>query len=125
VASAADDNPAQARKLAGYETSQRRDTLRTAGAADLFDLPDADLDRLASQAPDPALAAEVADQLAAPVRLLPEGNLRPVALDLLGGYTPPEIAGPRQTSLRTVERRCRRIRQLWRPLLGEGEPSEK
>src|ERR1051326_730106 len=36
-----------ARNLNRYEARQRRDSRRTVAAADLFDLPDADLDRLA------------------------------------------------------------------------------
>jgi DNA-directed RNA polymerase specialized sigma24 family protein len=107
----------KAKKLATYEGQQRRDAARLAHATDLFDLPDADLDRLAGDAPDPGLAAEVADQLAWLLRALPDQDLRPVALDLLAGYTTPEIAQRRQTSQRTVERRCQRIRQCWGPLL--------
>jgi len=107
----------KAHKVAEYEGQQRRDAGRTAHAMDLFDLADADLDRLAGAAPDPALAAEVADQLAWLLRALPDNDLRPVALDLLAGYSAPEIAQRRQTSLRTVERRCQRIRQFWGPLL--------
>jgi DNA-directed RNA polymerase specialized sigma24 family protein len=108
----------KAQKLAEHEGQQRRDAGRTVHAVDLFDLSDADLDRLAGASPDPALAAEVADQLSFLMRALPDSDLRPVALDLLAGHTAPEIAQRRQTSLRTVERRCQRIRQIWGPLLG-------
>jgi DNA-directed RNA polymerase specialized sigma24 family protein len=88
---------------------------------DLFDLPDADLDHLAGTTPDPALAAEVADRLAWLLQRLPDQDLRPVALDLLAGYTAAEIAERRRTSQRTVERRCQRIRQCWGPLLEKPE----
>jgi DNA-directed RNA polymerase specialized sigma24 family protein len=111
----------KARKLAEYEGQQRRDAGRTVHAQDLFDLAGADLDRLAGAAPDPALAAEVADHLGWLLRTLPQGDLRPVALDLLAGYTAPEIAQRLQTSLRTIERRWQRIRQLWEPLLEQKE----
>jgi DNA-directed RNA polymerase specialized sigma24 family protein len=107
-----------ARNLAEHETRQRRDSRRTVAAADLFDLPDADLDRLSGSAPDPALAAEVADQLRHLLALLPGDDLRTVAQDLLAGYTAVEIAHRLGCSLRTVERRWQRIRQFWEPVAG-------
>jgi DNA-directed RNA polymerase specialized sigma24 family protein len=106
-----------ARTLARHETRLRRDSRRTAAAATLCDLPEADLDRLAGADPDPALAAEVADQLRHLLALLP-GDLRPVAQDLLAGYTAVEIARRLGCSLRTVERRWQRIRQFWEPFAG-------
>jgi RNA polymerase sigma factor (sigma-70 family) len=102
-----------AHNLARHETRQRRDSRRTVGAADLFELPDPDLDRLAGDAPDPALAAEVADQLRHLLTLLPGDDLRMAAQDLLAGYTAVEIARRLGCSLRTVERRWQRIRQFW------------
>ena len=104
------------RNLNRYEARQRRDSRRTVAAADLFDLPDADLDRLAGDAPDPALAAEVADQLRHLLARLPGDDLRAVAQDLLAGYTAVEIARRRGCGLRTVERRWQRIRQFWGPV---------
>jgi DNA-directed RNA polymerase specialized sigma24 family protein len=109
-----------ARNLARHATSRRRDSRRTVGAADLFDLPDADLDRLAGDAPDPALAAAVADQVRHLLALLPGDDLRTVAQDLLAGHTALEIAHRLGCSLRTVERRFQRIRQFWGPVAGEG-----
>ena len=108
-----------ARNLNRYETRQRRDGRRTVAAADLFDLADADLDRLAGDAPDPALAAAVADQLRHLLGLLPGDDLRAVARDLLAGYTAVEIARRLGCGLRTVERRWQRIRQIWGPVVGE------
>jgi DNA-directed RNA polymerase specialized sigma24 family protein len=81
-----------ARNLARHETRQVRDGGRTVAATDLLGLPEADLDRLAGDAPDSALAAEVADQLRHLLELLPAGELRCVAQDLLAGYTAVEIA---------------------------------
>lgn len=104
-----------ARKLARHEISQQRDRKRTITAADLFDVPEADLDRLAGPGPDPALAAEVADELRHLLTALPGDELRTVARDLLAGYTAPEIARRQGLSLRTIERRWQRIRQLWAP----------
>jgi DNA-directed RNA polymerase specialized sigma24 family protein len=102
-----------ARKLARHETARRRDASRAVYAADLFELPEADLDRLAGDAPDPALAAEVADELRFLLAQLPAEPLRSLAIDLLTGYTAPEVARKLGCSLRTVERRWHRIRQFW------------
>jgi DNA-directed RNA polymerase specialized sigma24 family protein len=102
-----------ARKLAEHETRQRRDSRRTASAADLLGLPAADLDRLAGNAPDPALAAEVADELRHLLALLPGDDLRELARDLLAGHTALEVARKLGCSLRSVERRWQRVRQFW------------
>ena len=108
----------QARRLAKHETRARRDSRRAVGATDLFDLPDADLDRLASPDPGPALAAEVADQLRHLLAILPSDKLREVARDLLAGYTAVEMAKRVGRSLRTIERRWQDIRDCWEPLAG-------
>lgn len=100
-------------KLAEYETRLSRDARRTTGPGNLFDLPDADLDRLAGHAPDPAFAAEVADELRHRLESLPGDDLRAVARDLLAGYNAPEIARRLGCGLRTVERRWQRIREFW------------
>lgn len=99
-----------ARKLAEYEARDRRAAGRTRTAAEL---PEQDIDRLAGDAPDPALAAEVADQLRFLLELLPGDDLRVVARDLLAGYNAPEIARRLGCSLRTIERRWQRVRQFW------------
>jgi DNA-directed RNA polymerase specialized sigma24 family protein len=113
----------RARNLARHETADRRDSRRTVRAADLFELPDADLDRLAGDAPEPALALEVADQLRFLLDALPGDDLRCVARDVLAGYTTVETAGRLGCGLRTVERRLQRIRQFWEPFVA-GSPSE-
>ena len=113
----------RARNLVRHETSDKRDRRRTVRAADLFDLPDADLDRLAGDAPDPVLAAEVADQLRHLLDGLGGDDLRCVARDVLAGYTAVEIARRLGCGLRTVERRLQRIRQFWEPLVA-GSPPE-
>jgi DNA-directed RNA polymerase specialized sigma24 family protein len=111
----------QARNLARDETRERRDSRRTVAATDLLGLPDADLDRLAGAAPDPALAAETADQLRHLLTLLPGDDLRGVARELLAGYTAVEIARRQGCGLRTVERRWQRIRQFWEPVVAGPE----
>jgi DNA-directed RNA polymerase specialized sigma24 family protein len=103
----------RARSLARHEGRQRRDSRRTRSAADLFALDDADLGRLASDAPDPALAAEVADELQHLLSLLPGDDLRAVARELLAGYTAAESAQRLGCGLRTIERRWQRIREYW------------
>ena len=108
-----------ARNLARHETRDLRDSRRTVTATDLLDLPAADLDLLAGAAPDPALAAEVADQLHHLLALLPGDDLRTVARDLLAGYTAVEIARRLGCGLRTVERRWQRLRQFWEPEMGD------
>jgi DNA-directed RNA polymerase specialized sigma24 family protein len=108
-----------ARNLARHETRERRDVRRSVSANVLFDLPDAGLDRLAGDAPDPALAAEVADQLRYLLTILPGDDLRSVARDLLSGYSAVEIAHRQGCGLRTVERRRQRIRQFWEAVVEE------
>jgi RNA polymerase sigma factor (sigma-70 family) len=102
----------QARRLGRDAARQRRDLRRTCLAVDLFDLPEADLDRLAGNEPDPALAAELNDQVRTLLERLPD-DLRSVAVDLLAGYTPAEIASRLDCTVRTIERRRERIRQFW------------
>jgi RNA polymerase sigma factor (sigma-70 family) len=102
----------QARRLGRDASRQRRDLRRTLHAADLFDLPQADLDHLAGPEPDPALAVELNDQVRALLERLPD-DLRSVAIDLLAGWSPAEIANQLNCSVRTIERRRERIRQFW------------
>jgi len=114
----------KAHNLVRDESRARRDGRRTVAATDLFGLPDADLDRLVGESPDPALAAETADQLRHLLNLLPGDDLRTVALDLLAGYTAVEIARRLGCGLRTVERRWQRIRQFWEPVVGDASAGE-
>jgi RNA polymerase sigma factor (sigma-70 family) len=104
----------KARDHARREDRQRRGGGRTVGAADLLDLPDADLDHLVGSEPDPAWAAAVADQLAHLMAVLPGDDLRRVAQGHLEGYTAVEIARQLGCSLRTVERKWQVVRQYWR-----------
>ena len=102
----------QARRLGRDESRGRRDFRLTVSAQDLFDLPAADLDRLAGDEPDPAIVAEVNDELRHLLERL-AGDLRPVAVELLAGWSPAEIADRLECSVRTVERRRERIRMVW------------
>jgi DNA-directed RNA polymerase specialized sigma24 family protein len=110
------------RNVVRHETAAKRDSRRTVRAADLFELPDGDLDRLAGDAPDPALAAEVADQVRFLLEALPGDDLRCVARSVLAGYTAVETAVRLGCGLRTVERRLQRIRQFWEPFVAGSAP---
>lgn len=103
----------RARDQARQELRERRSGARTVLASDLIELGNADLDRLASEAPDPAVAAEVADEFRHLLAKLPGDDLRAVVPLLLAGHTAPEIARHLGCSLRTVERRWQRIREFW------------
>jgi DNA-directed RNA polymerase specialized sigma24 family protein len=69
--------------------------------------------------PTPELAASTAEQCERLLGLLPDDNLRQIALWKMEGYTNDEIAGKLRRSPRTVERKLERIRELW---LREVEP---
>lgn len=103
----------KARDHARREDRQRRGGGRTVSAQDLLDLADADLDHFTGQDPDPAFAAEVADQLAHLLKLLPGDDLRRVARAKLEGFTDEEISQQLGTALRTVQRKWLVVRQFW------------
>lgn len=93
------------------EGRQRRGG-RPIDVADLLDLPDADLDQLQGDAPDPAWAAAVADEVSSLLAGLPREDLRQVMQLRLEGYTLPEIARRLGRSLRSVERKWALVRQF-------------
>jgi RNA polymerase sigma factor (sigma-70 family) len=95
------------RHAAGYarhENRQRR------GGGERIDV--ADLDELPGDAPDPAWAAAVADELRSLLAALPGDDLRQVAQLRLEGYTLPEIAERLGRSRRAIERKWTLIRQF-------------
>jgi RNA polymerase sigma factor (sigma-70 family) len=94
------------------EGRQRRGGGQQIDVADLLDLPDADLDDLAGDVPDPAWAAAVADELQSLLARLPGDDLRHVMELRLEGYTLPEIAKRLGCSLRGVERKWTLIRRF-------------
>ena len=96
----------KASDLAEREGRQRRDWRRTApldGTA--CDPP--------GEEPDPALAAELAEETGRLLGLLPDDQLRAIALRKLEGHTNEEIAGLLGCSLAKVERRMVLIRKNW------------
>ncbi len=68
---------------------------------------------LIGREPDPASAAELAEQCRRLLESLPDDELRLLALHKLEGYTNEEIAGLLDLSLATVERRLAYIRKSW------------
>ena len=96
----------KASDLAEREGRQRRDWRRTAPLDDgAGDPPAAE--------PDPALAAELAEETGRLLGLLPDEQMRAIALRKLEGFTNEEIAGLLGCSLATVERRLALIRKHW------------
>ena len=92
--------------LARHEGCERRDWRRTAPlGAEAGDPPGAE--------PDPALAAELAEESGRLLGMLPDGELRALAVRKLEGYTNEEIAGLLGCSRATVERRLALIRKRW------------
>jgi DNA-directed RNA polymerase specialized sigma24 family protein len=67
-----------------------------------------------SREPDPGFAAEVAEECRRLLGLLPDMELRTVALRKMEGYTSEEIAEDLGRSLATVERRLALIRGIWK-----------
>src|SRR5262245_29051779 len=68
---------------------------------------------LAGREPDPAFAAQVAEECQRLLGVLEDAELRTLAVRKMEGYTNDEIAGLLGCSLATVERRLRLIRKEW------------
>lgn len=71
------------------------------------------LEAVLSREPSPELAAMVAEECGRLLGLLPDPDLRSIALLKMEGYTDDEIALRLDCVRRTVQRRLRLIRQLW------------
>jgi RNA polymerase sigma factor (sigma-70 family) len=83
---------------------------------------DHDLELLLTREPTPEDAAAMADECRHLLDLLEEPDLRQIALWKVEGYTNEEIATRLDCVPRTVERRVRRIRLLWKHELKDLEP---
>jgi RNA polymerase sigma factor (sigma-70 family) len=83
---------------------------------------DEDVTQLLTREPTPEEAAEVADECRRLLDLLDEPELRQIALWKVEGYTNEEIAARLDCVPRTVERKVRRIRLLWKHELKDLEP---
>jgi DNA-directed RNA polymerase specialized sigma24 family protein len=71
------------------------------------------LEQMLGQEPTPEFAAEVAEQCDRLLRLLPDDEMRAVAVWKMEGYTNEEIAARLDCVPRTVERKLRVIRSAW------------
>ena len=69
--------------------------------------------RLAAHEPDPAFAAEVADQYRQLLAELPDDRLRTIVTRKLEGFTNEEIAVELDCAIATIERRLQLIRRTW------------
>src|SRR5262249_53814596 len=72
------------------------------------------LEQLLTREPTPEEAAATADECRRLLDLLQEPELRQIALWKVEGYTTEEIAARLDCVPRTVERKLRRIRLLWK-----------
>lgn len=77
------------------------------------------LDRILSREPDPAFAAEMAEECRLLLRKLADAELEAVALRRMEGYTVAEIAVQLDCAPRTVKRWLSMIRDVWK---NEGLP---
>jgi RNA polymerase sigma factor (sigma-70 family) len=99
----------QSRMVARYESRQRRLSSCRVTTTN-FALQ---LDAIADREPTPVLALETAEALGGLLGELDDGQLRDLAILRMEGYTTAEIAANLQCSVSTVERKLRRIRQIW------------
>jgi RNA polymerase sigma factor (sigma-70 family) len=83
---------------------------------------DQDFTQLLTREPTPEEAAEVGDEVRRLLDLLEEPELRQIALWKVEGYTNEEIAARLDCVPRTVERKVRRIRLLWKHELKDLQP---
>jgi DNA-directed RNA polymerase specialized sigma24 family protein len=101
--------------LAKHELCQKRDASRSVPFSALLggDEGDGPLFADLRREPDPALAAEVAEELRRLLGLLDDPDLKRVALWKMEGYTHAEIAAELRCLPRMVERMLKLIRRTW------------
>ena len=80
------------------------------------------LEQLLNREPTPEEAAATADECRRLLELLQEPELRQIALWKVEGHTNEEIAARLDCVPRTIERKVRRIRLLWKQELKDLEP---
>jgi RNA polymerase sigma factor (sigma-70 family) len=98
---------------AGKAVDLRRRQLARKRGANKDQEADALLEEVIGSEPNPAFAAQVADDFQRLLSLLPDEALRALALAKLEGYSNEEIAEQMGCSLRTVTRRLLVIRRTW------------
>jgi DNA-directed RNA polymerase specialized sigma24 family protein len=104
--------------LIQHETREKRDVRKVQAPA--AGAPFADI---AGAEPDPAFAAQVAEECRRLLDLLPDESLRFLAVRKMEGYTNEEIAALLKCSLATVERRLKLIRKEWQAA-APGKPED-
>jgi RNA polymerase sigma factor (sigma-70 family) len=104
--------------LIQHETREKRDFRKAQPAAD----QNSPLANVAGTEPDPAFAAQVAEEFRRLLSALPDDGLRALAVRKMEGYTNEEIKDQLGCSLATVERRLKLIRQEWQTGTAGGEP---
>jgi RNA polymerase sigma factor (sigma-70 family) len=115
-------DPARPLDLAGRDDLWRLLATRTISRAiDLIrrhhagEVPgDQDLAQMLAREPTPEEAAEVADECRRLLNVLPQPDLRQIALWKVEGYTNEEIAARLDCVPRTIERKLGRIRLFWK-----------
>jgi DNA-directed RNA polymerase specialized sigma24 family protein len=102
---------------ARYERRQRRGSGRVHGETEGGDPPrlcSRSLDEAADDAPTPEFAAAMADQCRRLLARLEDPRLQALAIAKMDGSANHEIAAEMGCSVRTVERRLKLIRDIWR-----------
>ena len=79
----------------------------------LVDLDGLKLDEILGAEPSPELAAQTVDELRRLLAVLGDESLRAVAQSKMEGYSNAEVAANLGCIEKTVERKLRRIRQIW------------
>jgi RNA polymerase sigma factor (sigma-70 family) len=111
----------KAADLARYESRDRRDWRRVQEETTHGDPTTTGgnvLVGLLSREPDPAFAAEVAEECRRLLACLGDDQLRVIALSKMEGYTNDEIAAQIGCSPPTIERRLHLIRKRWEKEIG-------
>jgi len=106
----------KAHDLIEHEGRQKRDWRRQQSTASSAAV------HLVSTEPDPAFAAQVAEECERLLKKLADADLRKIAERKMEGYANKEIAEELGCSLVTVERRLRLIRRMWSESDGEYGP---
>jgi RNA polymerase sigma factor (sigma-70 family) len=103
--------------------SRKRGGGRVAKLRDFSDEYEA-LEALIGREPDPAVAAQLSEELNSLLNKMPDEGLRRIALLKLEGYTQEEIASRMEISLRSVARRLEVIRRTWEASLELEAPED-
>jgi DNA-directed RNA polymerase specialized sigma24 family protein len=104
----------KAANLAKHERAQKRDAGKARHVSALAEEEEATaFTELIGREPEPAFVAEVAEECRRLLGLLPDPDLRALAVWKMEGYTNDEIARLLDCSAPTVERKLRRIRGTW------------